>query len=155
MADNHLQMQVTMTDIHRTALLPQSADTLYDLINDVASYPDFLDGVVAADVIEASEVHMVGRMVVRKAGIERTLITRNRLERPHRIELNLEQGPLKSMHGVWTIKPLGSEGCRVTLDLTFETDGRLAAFAFGQIFKQVADRMVDAFVRRAQQLYGS
>ncbi|MEX0624334.1 type II toxin-antitoxin system RatA family toxin [Saccharospirillum sp.] len=143
-----------MTDIHRSALLPHSAETLYNLINDVASYPEFLDGVVAADVIEASEHHMVGRMVVRKAGIERTLITRNKLERPHRIELRLEQGPLKSLHGVWTIKALGSEGCRVTLDLTFETDGRLAAFAFGQIFKQVADRMVDAFVHRAQQLYG-
>lgn len=143
-----------MTDIHRTALLPQTADTMYELINDVASYPEFLDGIVAADVVEMSEHHMVGRMIVRKGGIERTLVTRNRLQRPHRIELTLEQGPLKALHGIWTIKPLGENGCRITLDLHFETDGRLAAFAFGQIFKHIADRMVDAFVRRAEQLYG-
>lgn len=94
---------------------------------------------------------MVGRMVVRKAGIERTLVTYNRLERPHRIELSLQQGPLKSLEGIWTLKPLGEHGCRVSLDLRFETEGQLAALAFGPIFKQLADRMVDAFVRRADE----
>lgn len=143
-----------MTDIHRSAIVPHSAETLYDLINDVAGYPEFLDGVVAADVLESSETEMLGRMVVRKAGIERTLITRNRLERPRRIELNLEQGPLKRLHGVWSLKPLGDNGCRVTLDLTFETEGRLSGMAFGPVFRQIADRMVDSFVRRADALYG-
>lgn len=143
-----------MTDIHRSAIVPHSAETLYDLINDLPSYPEFLDGIVAADIIESSQTHMVGRMVVRKAGIERTLITRNQLERPHRIELNLERGPLKRLHGVWSLKPLGESGCRVTLDLTFETESRLSALAFGPIFKQLADRMVGSFVQRAQALYG-
>lgn len=138
-----------MTEIHRSALVPHSAETLYDLINDVAAYPEFLEEVVAADVLVASETEMVGRMVVRKAGIEKTLITRNRLQRPHRIELILERGPLKSLNGVWTLKPLGDNGCRVSLDLRFETEGKLTALAFGPIFKQLADRMVDAFVRRA------
>lgn len=143
-----------MTDIHRSAIVPHSAETLFDLINDLPSYPEFLDGIVAADVIEASETHMLGRMVVRKAGIERTVVTRNRLERPTRIELNLEQGPLKRLHGVWSIKPLGDHGCKVALDLSFETESRLSAIAFGPVFKQVADRMVDAFVQRACELYG-
>lgn len=143
-----------MTDIHRSAIVPHSAETLYDLINDLPSYPEFLDGIVAADIIESSQTHMLGRMVVRKAGIERTLITRNQLERPHRIELNLEQGPLKRLHGVWSLKSLGESGCRVTLDLTFETESRLSALAFGPIFKQLADRMVSSFVERAQALYG-
>lgn len=144
-----------MTDIHRSALVPHSSETLYRLINDVASYPEFLDGVVAADVLESSETHMVGRMVVRKAGIERTLVTRNRLEPPHRIELTLERGPLKKLDGVWTLKPLGDQGCRVTLELSFETEGRLSALAFGPVFKQLADRMVDSFVRRADELFRS
>ncbi len=142
-----------MTDIHRSALVPHSAETLYHLINDLASYPEFLDGIVAAEVLEVSEYHMVGSMVVRKAGIERTLVTRNRLEPPHRIELKLERGPLKQLDGVWTLKPLGEEGCRVTLDLSFETEGRLTALAFGPVFKQLADRMVDSFVRRADDLF--
>lgn len=143
-----------MTEIHRTALVSHSADTLFDLINDVTAYPEFLDGVIAGEVLEASATEMRGRMVVRKAGIERTLVTRNRLQRPHRIELALEEGPLKSLNGTWTIKPLGETGCRVTLDLRFETDNRLSAMAFGPVFRQLADRMVDAFVRRADSLYG-
>jgi len=140
-----------MTEIHRSALVPHSAETLFDLINHVPAYPDFLEEVVAADVLEVSETHMVGRMVVRKAGIEKTLVTHNRLERPHRIELTLKHGPLKSLNGIWTLKPLGDSGCRVSLDLSFETQGQLTAIAFGPIFKQLADRMVDAFVRRADE----
>ncbi|PTY38102.1 ubiquinone-binding protein [Saccharospirillum sp. MSK14-1] len=143
-----------MTEIHRTALVPHSAETLYNLINDVEAYPQFLDGIVDAQEIEASETHMVGRLVVRKAGIERTLVTRNQLERPHRIELKLVEGPLKSLNGLWTITPLGEEGCKVALDMSFETDGRIMAMAFGPILRQLGDRMVDAFVRRADELYG-
>lgn len=143
-----------MTEIHRTALVPHSAETLYNLINDVEAYPQFLDGIVDAQEIEASETHMVGRLVVRKAGIERTLVTRNQLQRPHRIELQLVEGPLKSLTGLWTITPLGDEGCRVALDMSFETDGRLMAMAFGPILRQLGDRMVDAFVQRADELYG-
>ncbi|MFG1495141.1 type II toxin-antitoxin system RatA family toxin [Saccharospirillum sp. HFRX-1] len=143
-----------MTEIHRTALVPHSAETLYNLINDVEAYPQFLDGIVDAQEIESSETHMVGRLVVRKAGIERTLVTRNQLERPHRIELQLVEGPLKSLTGLWTITPLGDEGCRVALDMSFETDGRLMAMAFGPILRQLGDRMVDAFVQRADELYG-
>jgi len=143
-----------MTEIHRTALVPHSAETLYNLINDVEAYPQFLDGIVDAQEVESSETHMVGRLVVRKAGIERTLVTRNQLERPHRIELQLVEGPLKSLTGLWTITPLGDEGCRVALDMSFETDGRLMAMAFGPILRQLGDRMVDAFVQRANELYG-
>ena len=143
-----------MTEIHRTALVPHSAETLYNLINDVAAYPQFLDGIVAAEALESSETHMVGRLVVRKAGIERTLVTRNELERPHRIQLRLVEGPLKSLNGLWTLTPLGGDGCRVTLDMRFETDSRLTAMAFGPVLRQLADRMVDAFVQRARELYG-
>ncbi|WP_108123910.1 type II toxin-antitoxin system RatA family toxin [Saccharospirillum mangrovi] len=142
-----------MTEIHRTALVSHSAETFYNLINDVEAYPEFLDGIVAAEAVESSETEMVGRLVVRKAGIERTLVTRNQLQRPHRIELTLVEGPLKSLSGCWTLTPLGDDGCRVTLDMAFETDG-LLAMAFGPIMRQLADRMVDAFVQRADQLYG-
>lgn len=143
-----------MTEIHRTALVPHSAETLYNLINDVGSYPQFLDGVVEAQALESTETEMVGRMVIRKAGIERTLVTRNQLERPHRIQLQLVEGPLKTLSGLWTLTPLGDDGCRVSLDMSFETDGRLMAMAFGPILRQLADRMVDAFVQRANELYG-
>ncbi|MHA7879874.1 MAG: type II toxin-antitoxin system RatA family toxin [Saccharospirillum sp.] len=141
-----------MTKIHRSAIVPHSVETLYGLINDVEAYPQFLDGVVAGRVLEASETEMVGQMVIRKAGIERTLTTRNRLEPPHRIELTLVDGPLKSLTGVWLLTPLGESGCKVTLDVRFQSSGKLAALAFGPVFRQLADQMVDAFVQRANRL---
>lgn len=144
-----------MTKIHRSAIVPHSVETLYDLINDVESYPEFLDGVVSGRVLESSDTEMIGQMVIRKAGIERTLTTRNRLSPPECIELTLVDGPLKSLTGVWRLTPLGTSGCKVTLDLQFQTSGKLAALAFGSVFRQLADQMVGAFVQRANELKGA
>lgn len=141
-----------MTKIHRSAIVPHSVETLYRLINDVEAYPQFLDGVIAGRVLESSETEMVGQMVIRKAGIERTLTTRNRLTPSERIELTLVDGPLKSLTGVWQLSPLGDSGCKVTLDLQFQTSGKLTALAFGPVFRQLADQMVGAFVKRADEL---
>lgn len=144
-----------MTKIHRSAIVPHSAETLYRLINDVEAYPDFIDGVVAGRVLESNDTEMLGQMVIRKAGLERTLTTRNRLTPSERIELTLVDGPLKSLKGVWQLTPMGDSGCKVTLDLQFQTSGKLTALAFGPVFKQLADQMVASFVRRADELKSS
>lgn len=141
-----------MTKIHRSAIVPRSVETLYRLINDVEAYPEFLDGVIAGRILEHSDTEMVGQMVIRKAGLERTLTTRNRLTPPNRIELTLVDGPLKSLKGVWQLAPLGDSGCKVTLDLQFQTSGKLTAMAFGPVFRQIADQMVSAFVKRANEV---
>jgi len=143
-----------MIEIHRSALVLVSADKLYHLINDIESYPLFLDGVSSATIIEQSDYEMLGRLVVKKAGFEKTLVTRNQLSNPDRIEMCLEEGPLEYLNGVWTIKPLNDNGCKVSLDLSFRASKGLKMFAFSTIFKQVADNMVGSFVDRAHSLYG-
>lgn len=139
------------TEIHRTALVLISAEKLYDLINDIESYPQFLDGVVSAKIREQSDSEMVGELTLKKTGIQRTIVTRNKLTAPSRIEMTLEEGPLQSLRGVWQIKSLGDSGCKVSLDLSFEAGGGLKAIAFGAVFKQIADKMVESFVSRAAQ----
>jgi len=141
-----------MIEIHRSALVLVSAEQLYDLITDIEQYPQFLDGVVAARVLEAGAGQMLGELTVRKAGFERTLVTRNTLVRPCSIEMNLAAGPLESLTGLWQIKELGATGCKVTFDLTFNAGQGLKATAFTLMFKQIADTMVSAFVSRAHGL---
>ena len=94
-----------MIEIHRSALVLVSAEQLYDLINDIEQYPQFLEGVVATRLLEASSTEMLGELTVRKAGFERTLVTRNTLVRPLSIAMNLVEGPLDSLTGLWQIKP--------------------------------------------------
>ncbi len=141
-----------MIEIHRNALVMVPAESLYDLINDIESYPLFIDGVQAAKVLEANEYEMVGQLVIKKAGIERTLVTRNKLTYPSRVEMVLEKGPLDYLNGLWSIKKLDETGCKVSLDLKFNAANGLKGLAFSAMFKQVADKMVGSFVDRASSL---
>jgi len=141
-----------MNKIHRSALVLVSAEQLYDLIIDIEQYPKFLDGVVAARVLEACGTEMLGQLTVRKAGFERTLVTRNTLVRPFSIEMDLAEGPLESLTGLWQIKELGPTGCKVTFDLTFNAGQGLKASTFALMFKKIADTMVSSFVARAHGL---
>lgn len=140
------------TEIHRSALVLTSAEHLYAIINDIESYPSFLDGVRRARVVSQTPTQMLGELTLAKAGFERTITTQNQLTAPTRIELALHDGPLNSLAGVWSIQPLSDTGCKVSLDLSFDAGGGLKAKAFEMLFKQVADSMVEAFVTRAKAL---
>lgn len=142
-----------MIEIHRSALVLVPAEHLYHLINDIESYPQFLDGVSSAQVLERSPTHMLGQLTIKKAGVERTMVTRNRLTEPSTIEMALEEGPLDYLNGIWRIKSLNDTGCKVSLDLQFNPIKGLKGMAFSALFKQVADKMVGSFVEQAQRAY--
>jgi ribosome-associated toxin RatA of RatAB toxin-antitoxin module len=142
------------TRIQRSALLPYPAQALYDLVNDVASYPQFLPWCSASEVLEVSETHMLASLEVAKGGIGQRFVTRNALLPAQRIEMNLQEGPFTSLNGVWEFKALGEKACKISLDLTFDYAGPLVRATLGPLFNQAANTMVDAFCQRAKQLYG-
>ena len=88
------------TRIQRSALLPYPAQALFDLVNDVASYPQFLPWCSASEVLEVSETHMLASLEVAKGGIGQRFVTRNALLPGQRIEMNLQEGPFTSLNGV-------------------------------------------------------
>lgn len=142
------------TRIQRSALLPFPAQALYDLVNDVASYPQFLPWCSASEILEASETYMLASLEVAKGGIGQRFVTRNVLLPGQRIEMNLQEGPFTSLNGVWEFKALGEKACKISLDLTFDYAGPLVRATLGPLFNQAANTMVDAFCQRAKQLYG-
>ena len=142
------------TRIQRSALLPYPAQALFDLVNDVAGYPRFLPWCSASEVLEVSETHMLASLEVAKGGIGQRFVTRNVLQPGQRIEMNLQEGPFTSLHGVWEFKALGEKACKISLDLTFDYAGPLVRATLGPLFNQAANTMVDAFCQRAKQLYG-
>ena len=142
------------TRIQRSALLPYPAQALFDLVNDVASYPQFLPWCRASEVLEVSETHMLASLEVAKGSIGQRFVTRNVLLPGQRIEMNLQEGPFTSLHGVWEFKALGDKACKISLDLTFDYAGPLVKATLGPLFTQAANTMVDAFCQRAKQLYG-
>ncbi|RIA19874.1 ribosome-associated toxin RatA of RatAB toxin-antitoxin module [Ectopseudomonas oleovorans] len=142
------------TRIQRSALLPYPAQALFDLVNDVASYPQFLPWCSASQVLEVSEAHMLASLEVAKGSLSQRFVTRNTLLPGQRIEMNLQEGPFSRLHGVWEFKALGEKACKITLDLSFDYAGPLVRATLGPLFNQATNTMVDAFCQRAKQLYG-
>ncbi len=142
------------THIQRSALLPYPAQALYDLVNDVARYPEFLPWCSTSEVLQTSETEMVASLGVAKGGISQRFVTRNRLVPGQVIEMNLEEGPFTELHGVWNFKPLGEKACKISLDLSFDYAGPIVKATLGPLFNQAANTLVDAFCQRAKQLHG-
>lgn len=139
-----------MSRIDRSSLIARPAALVFDLVNEVAAYPDAFNWCRAASVVERDEHTMLARLDVTYAGFQSAFTTRNRFLRPERIELELVEGPFSALRGAWTFTALGDSGCRVNLHLDFEMAGRLMGSALAIGFQGLADRMVDDFARVAR-----
>ena len=143
-----------MTSITRSALVMHSAEQMYALVNDVENYPQFLPGCAATELISKSDEELVASLTISKVGVNQTFTTKNKLQFPERMELSLVDGPFSRFVGVWHFHRLSDEACKVSFDMDFEVNNRLAGIALGAVFKQMATTMVDSFVSRAKQVYG-
>lgn len=140
-----------MIKIQRSALLTHSAERMFELVNDVESYPQFMDGCKAVELISRSEDELRARLTLSRAKVTQSFTTRNVLDKPHTMTMNLEEGPFSHFKGIWAFKPLHENACKVSLDLEFEVNNRVVAKAVEQLFKSVGDELVDAVCRRANQ----
>ncbi|CAG9000680.1 MAG: Ribosome association toxin RatA [Candidatus Celerinatantimonas neptuna] len=142
-----------MPQIQRSALVSFSAEQMYQLVNDVDAYPEFLPGCVGSQVVSADDEQMTATVKVAKAGIRNEFTTCNTLFPHHKIKIDLVNGPFKKLTGTWNFQPLDARACKVILELDFEFSNRLIAMAFGRVFKEIAGAMVQAFSNRAKQVY--
>jgi ribosome-associated toxin RatA of RatAB toxin-antitoxin module len=127
---------------------------MFRLVQDVPAYPDFLTWCVAATVHEQSAEHQVATLVVRISGMTQSFTTHNRLVPGERLTLSLVDGPFQRLAGEWLFEPLGTDGSKVTLVLSFEFSNKMLSAAFRRGFTHIADRMVSEFSRRADHVYG-
>ena len=123
-----------MPQISRTALVPYSAEQMYQLVNDVQSYPQFLPGCTGSRVLESTPGQMTAAVDVSKAGISKTFTTRNQLTSNQSILMHLVDGPFKKLIGGWKFTPLSTDACRIEFHLDFEFTNKLIELAFGRIF---------------------
>ncbi len=142
-----------MPQISRSALVPYSAEQMYKLVNDVLAYPTFLPGCTGSRILNSSDSQMIAAVDVSKVGISKTFTTRNSLDENSAIHMQLVDGPFKSLSGGWRFTSLSPEACKIELDLDFEFTNKLVELAFGQIFKELANNMVQAFTLRAKEVY--
>ena len=143
-----------MHRVHKSALVPFAAPVMYQLVIDVESYPLFLPWCRSGRVLSRDDDGLCGELEVARSGIRQKFSTYNRLRPYERIDLLLRKGPFKRLEGVWEFKALRDDACKVSMTMEFEFSGRLINAAFGRVFSQIADNLVDAFCKRAKDLYG-
>lgn len=142
-----------MSHIQKFAHVNYSQKQMFDLVNDFEQYPEFLPGCLGARTLKRTDDEIVATLDVGKGPVRQSFTTRNILTEPERVEMQLVEGPFKRLHGVWTFEALSENTCKIALSIDFELSGMLK-FAFGGVFGQVANHMVEAFSERAKVVYG-
>ena len=141
------------TRIDRSALVMFSAQQMYNLVNDIDSYPQFMQGCQQARVISRSEDEVVGELTLGKAGLKYSFTTCNALVPGESMSMNLVEGPFKSFSAAWRFVPLGENACKVMLEMEFDFTGGMVGFALEKLFNHSANNLVDSLVNRAQLVY--
>lgn len=144
-----------MTLVSRSALVPYSSEVMFRLVEDVDSYHRFLPWCKESRILHRDEDCMQAMIVVSKSGLEKSFTTQNRLHPSKMIDIRLVEGPFRHLSGFWRFQGLPGNACKVALDLEFEFTNRLLGMAFGRVFHQMANTLVDSFVRRADELYAT
>lgn len=141
-----------MPTVQRDALVPYSADAMFNLVNDVERYPEFLPWCSSTDILSQSDEHMRAKVNIKKGAIKHAFTTDNILTPGEKIQMRLVDGPFKSLNGFWEFEPL-PQGCKVSLHLNFEFSSKLLALSFGPVFNQASQSMLSAFIHRARAVY--
>lgn len=140
--------------VERSALVNYSAQQMFDLINDIEAYPQYMEGCVGARVLARGEDWVEARLELSKAGVTQSFATRNQLQPPHKMTMNLVDGPFNYLRGIWQFTPLGEGACKVGFLLEFEMKNRLLGMAAGKLLESVGGKQVDTLCARARQIYG-
>lgn len=141
-----------MPTINRSALVPHTTEEMFQLVDDIDRYVEFLPWCTESRVLERNEDEVTATIMLSKGSLNKAFTTRNLLQKHKMIEMRLVDGPFKHLQGFWRFDSLNDHACKVSLDLDYEFSSKLVALAIGPVFNQIANTLVDAFVTRAKEL---
>jgi len=153
-----------MKTVHKSVLIWYSAEEMFSLVTDVDRYPDFLPWCDRAKVLTSDGDEVTAEVGISFSGIKQVFVTRNHHTAGRRVALALVQGPFSKLDGEWLFSPVGApapdetaapppRACRVDLRLNYSFDNKALAALVGPVFDRIAASLVDAFVKRAEQVY--
>ena len=145
-----------MKTVNKSVLIWYTAAEMFALVTDVASYPQFLPWCDEAAVLDSTPQGMTAKVGLSMAGIKQSFTTRNTHRQDTQVSLKLVDGPFSKLDGTWDFTPIGTGGeraCKVIFSLNYDFDNAALAALVGPVFDKIAGSLVDAFVKRATQVY--
>jgi len=140
--------------VQRSARVSYSAQQMFDLVNDIERYPEFLHWCSGARVDARQGSTIEASLDIGVLGFQRSFRTRNTPRSPDRILIELVSGPFRRLRGEWRFTDLPTGGAEVSLALAFEVTMSPFGVVFSKIFEELAGAQMDAFIARAGKVYG-
>jgi ribosome-associated toxin RatA of RatAB toxin-antitoxin module len=139
-----------MPTVTKSVIVPHTAERMFELVDGVEDYADFLPWCSGTRVIERTAEVTRARLDIDYHGLRSHFTTRNVKHPPRRMDMELEEGPFERLEGRWRFTPLGDEGCRVELQVDYELASSAMARVLTPVFGHIMETLVDGFVARAE-----
>jgi ribosome-associated toxin RatA of RatAB toxin-antitoxin module len=143
-----------MAEVRRSVLVSRSPEQMFALVDAVEDYPKFLPWCGGTSILERNERITRATIIIDYHGIRQSFTTENSKMPPSQMLIRLVEGPFRSLDGNWLFTGLGGHGCKVELGLRYEFASRILEKMVGPVFNHIADTLVDAFAKRAEQVHG-
>lgn len=143
-----------MAVVEKSVLIARSAQQMFDLVDRVEEYPDFLPWCGGTELLARTETVTAARIHINYRGIKAHFATENPKVAPSRMDIQFREGPFRRLDGGWRFTALGDAGCKVEFRLNYEFSSKILEKAFGPVFNHIVGTFVDSFVKRAHQVYG-
>ena len=143
-----------MSVVVKSVLVGYSAQQMFDLVDAVESYPQFLPWCSGAQVAFRDQQRTRATLHVNYHGAKQSFTTENTKEPPHTMNVRLVEGPFRVLDGTWRFTALAEHACKIDFRMHYDFSSKLLEKLVGPVFSYIANTMVDAFVKRADQIYG-
>ena len=142
-----------MLSVRKSVLVPYGAEPMFDLVDRVEFYPEFLPWCGGASILATRDGGKTARLDIDFHGVRTHFTTDNANTPPALIVVTLTDGPFRHLHGEWRFRALAEEACKVEFELAYEFTTHILEKVVGPVFSHIANTFVDAFVRRAETVY--
>ncbi|MFK7887618.1 MAG: type II toxin-antitoxin system RatA family toxin [Gammaproteobacteria bacterium] len=141
-----------MPKVIRDVAVPHGPRDMFDLVNDIERYPEFLPWCDGASILSRDDNVVTASLLLSRSGVQSRFSTRNRNVEDRQIEIELLDGPFDHLRGRWTFEPVAKK-TRVALELRYRFSNPLLGLVLGGVVEDVATELVDAFRLRAIDVY--
>ena len=143
-----------MAEVLKSVLVPYSAQKMFDLVDGVERYPEFLPWCGGTTLKQRTPEKTAATIVIDFMSVKATFSTENAKEAPHFMDIRLTDGPFTRLEGFWRFTELAANACKIKFRLHYQFRSRLLEKAIGPVFGHIANTFVDAFIRRADEKWG-
>lgn len=144
-----------MAQVEKSVLVEHSSHAMYSLVDSVEDYPLFLPWCGGTEVKWRDDMTTVATIHIDYMGVKQSFTTENSKSPHTEMNLSLQEGPFTHLQGHWRFLALGEGACKIEFRLSYAFSSRVLETVLTPVFNHIANTFVDAFVSRADKLYGA